>query len=195
VERLEGSALAKARLRAVLLTLTGQRTVAQACQQLGVSETRFHELRRQMLAAALAGLEPRPTGRPPRGPVESGGRVAELEAAVRALELELRAAQVREEIALILPHVRQRAGRAKGAPGRRTGRGKPGVKSAACGGCGPSDRDSSRNADGGGWPGSARTGSGSAACGPGRWPSRAGRPAGGCPCPRQPTGLACRPGP
>jgi hypothetical protein len=191
VERLEGSAVAKARLRAVLQTLTGQRTVAQACRLLGVAERRFHALRGRMLAAALAGLEPRPAGRPPGGPVESGGRVAELEAEVRELELELRAAQVREEIALVPPHVRRQAGREKKAGGRRPGGRQSGERGSAPG---PAGRGSSPRNGGGARRGNTRTGSGSAASAPGRWPSAAGRPGAGCPCPRRRPGWAWRPG-
>src|SRR5262245_20907951 len=140
VARLEGSAVAKARLRAGLEALTGQRTVAAACLGLGVSERRFRKLRDRMLRAALQGLEPRPAGRPSHPAGETAGRVAELEAAVRALRLDLRAAQVREEIALLMPQVLRRGGRARRA-GRRKGR-RPGAaeRSGASSGCGPSGR-------------------------------------------------------
>src|SRR5262245_55835330 len=93
VDRLEGSAVAKARLMAVLQALTGRQTAAQACLQVGLSERRFRGLRDRMLQAALGGLEPRPAGRPasPAAAAAADGRVAELEATVRDLRLDLRA--------------------------------------------------------------------------------------------------------
>ena len=69
-------------------------------------------------------LEPRPAGRPEAGP---DARVATLEAEVRELRIGLRAAQVREEIAILLPRLRRRGGRAAGrtrqAPAGRSGGG------------------------------------------------------------------------
>jgi hypothetical protein len=58
--------------------------------------------------------------------------VAALEAAVRELRLDLRAAQVREEIALLLPHVWRRGERAPEAGRPRGGSG------GASSGCRPS---------------------------------------------------------
>jgi hypothetical protein len=103
VERLPGSALARARLRAVLETLAGTCRVQDACARLGVSEQRFDQLRARVLQASLDSLEPRPAGRRPRpGPTAD---VAALQARVTALEVELHAARVRVEIALALPAV------------------------------------------------------------------------------------------
>jgi hypothetical protein len=179
VERLEGSAAAKARLRAVLEALTGGRTLAAVCLHLGISERHYRALRDRALQAALAALEPRPAGRPARSDVEPGGHVAELEATVRALRLDLRAAQVREEIALLLPQVLRRGGRAQRARRPKGRRPPASAHSGASGGCGHSGRRRpapearvGAARPGSGWPGrrSARSGSG-------RWPSPAGRPA------------------
>jgi hypothetical protein len=105
VERLAGSAQAKERLKVVLQTLAGTCRVQDACRQLGISEPRFHQLRSQMLAAALQGLEPKPIGRPAQAaPPEQEQRTA-LSEQLAAKEVELRAAQAREEIALILPRL------------------------------------------------------------------------------------------
>ena len=57
------------RLKAVLATLMGQMTVAEACSRLSLSESCFHELRHRALAGMVDGLEPQPPGRPPN-PVE-----------------------------------------------------------------------------------------------------------------------------
>src|SRR5262249_55643733 len=123
---------ARRRLTLVLETLAGRRGVAAACALLGVGESRFHALRARALRAALRGLEPRPAGPPgapagggpPAGEAGRGGRAprpgrggaprqAELEAEVRALRLDRRAARVREELALALPHLLRRPGRPK----------------------------------------------------------------------------------
>jgi hypothetical protein len=113
VAHLEGSAQAKQRLEVVLRTLAGSLSVQQACAELGLSPSRFGQLRTRLLQAALASLEPRPAGRPqaPATPAP----VAELQQRVRELERQLHAALVREEVALILPRPPQ----PKKARGRR----------------------------------------------------------------------------
>ena len=108
VERLPGSPQARERLRMILETLAGTCRVGAACARLGVSEQRFDQLRTQVLQAGLDSLEPRPLGRPAQA-VPSAA-VAALQARVTALETELAAARVREEIALVLPAVQVAAG-------------------------------------------------------------------------------------
>jgi hypothetical protein len=133
VDGLEGSAQAKERLKVVLETLAGTCRVQEACQRLGVGESRFHELRQQALAAALAGLEPRPAGRPAAAwAPPPATEVAALQAQVAELEVAVRAAQTREEIALVLPRAAEapaggkktrRRGVRRGRPRRRGARG------------------------------------------------------------------------
>jgi hypothetical protein len=109
--------------------------------------------------------------------------VAALEATVRQLRLELRAAEVREEIALVLPHLRHRTDRAKKAKRRKGGRRKLTGKSGEFSGCGPSDQGRRPGRSGGGGsPDNGRPGNANGPCAPGRWPSPAGLLAGGCPC-------------
>jgi Helix-turn-helix domain len=103
VERLAGSDLARQRLRVVLETLAGTCGIAEACARLEISEQRFDQLRTQVLQAGMDSLEPRRAGRRPRA--VPAADVAALQAQVAALEVELRTAQVREEIALALPAV------------------------------------------------------------------------------------------
>ena len=103
VARLAGSPQAKERLSVVLETLAGSCRVTQACARLGLSEPRFDQLRGQVLQAGLASLEPKAVGRPRRP--AAAAQVQALEARVAELEIELAAAQVRAEIALILPRV------------------------------------------------------------------------------------------
>jgi hypothetical protein len=105
VERVEGSSLAKRRLATILETLSGKTPVDQACQRLGIRSTMFFKLRGAWLQGAACLLEPRPLGRPPRqDPADP--RIAELEAEVQRLQVELRASRVREELARVLPRRR-----------------------------------------------------------------------------------------
>jgi hypothetical protein len=101
VERLQGSVQAKQRLRVILDTLFGSRRVQEACQELGIGEVRFNQLRLEALEGALAALESKPKGWPPR--VAAPASAAELEQLaemVQALQIQLQTSQVREEIAL-----------------------------------------------------------------------------------------------
>jgi|SRR5215831_16834242 len=106
VEGLEGGDAEKLRLRIVLETLSGERTVEQACAELGVSTSRFHELRHEALQAALDGLAPTPSGRPKHAdPSGDQERLRTLERENEELKIELRASYARTEIALAMPHV------------------------------------------------------------------------------------------
>jgi hypothetical protein len=53
LERLDGSAEARARLQVFLEVLAGHRTAAQAALALGLSERRGHDLRCRLLQGAL----------------------------------------------------------------------------------------------------------------------------------------------
>ena len=105
VDRLEGPDRLKERLRVILATLTEERTVQEAARELGVSEARFHELRRQALQGALDGIAPGRPGRPRREQPVEPSRVEELEREVDDLKVDLQAARVRTEIALTMPHL------------------------------------------------------------------------------------------
>jgi len=86
----------------ILESITGDKSVAQACNELGIGESMLFELRAQALQAAASRLEPGRPGRPPERSEEEAERM-ELEAELKATRLELQAARVREEIALIMP--------------------------------------------------------------------------------------------
>lgn len=105
VDSLKGDEKDKERLRVILETITGKKSVRQACEELAVSEARLHELRRQVLQGALDGLAPGRPGRPRNEESEDSDRVRELERQISELELELKFSQTREEIALTMPHV------------------------------------------------------------------------------------------
>ena len=105
VERLSGSELAKLRLTMILKTMLGELTVAEACAQLGICESRFHALRHEWLQQALELLEPRRVGRPPQVETEPMRQIAQLEATLEAVEQEVDAAEVRRQITEIRPRV------------------------------------------------------------------------------------------
>ncbi len=104
VDRLDGPEDLKWRLRVLLETILGSVSVAQACEELGVSESRLHELRRQALVGALGALMPRPPGRPVTAETTTA-REKDLEARIHELEVDLQAALVRTELALAMPEL------------------------------------------------------------------------------------------
>lgn len=95
VEHLQGSELAKARLKTMLRAMHGELTVPEACSLLGIHETRFHVQRTETLQAALHSLEPRPAGRPRHVVSPEQQRIAELEQKLRDAQLDLQAAEIR----------------------------------------------------------------------------------------------------
>jgi hypothetical protein len=115
VEHLLGSDHAKGRLKIMLETLRGEKSVPEACAELSLGESRFHELRVDTLQAALDRLEPRPAGRPSATVSPEQARLRELEREVRALELQRDALVVRLELAQALPA----AGRPAGASSKK----------------------------------------------------------------------------
>jgi len=110
VDRLTGSELARERVKVVLQTMTGELRVQEACELLQISEQRFDELRLEAIQAAVASLEPKPTGRPPRPTTIGAAEADQLRQRVAELEAELAVATVRADLAAALP----RAGRDSG---------------------------------------------------------------------------------
>lgn len=109
VEGVEASAHAKRRLEWILKTLSGEATIAEACRATGVKEAAFHKLRTRFLREAVELLEPRRVGRPPKAPESAGGeRVRALEAELEELRRAAKAAEVRAELALVLPRAAER---------------------------------------------------------------------------------------
>lgn len=104
VNHLDGPEELKSRLRVLLDTIAGRLSVAQACAELGVSESRLHELRREALIGALGALMPKPAGRPTTAETVTA-REKELEARIEELEVDLQAALVRTELALAMPEL------------------------------------------------------------------------------------------
>ena len=110
VRALEGQEKAKERLEVILQTVAGELSIREACEELGVGEARFHQLRREALEGALAKLEPKARGRPKRAePTPEAELIATLEAEVDDLKTELLGSRLREELAVALPR-RQKKG-------------------------------------------------------------------------------------
>ena len=105
VDSLDADVEAKTKLRLILETISGQRTVEDAAATLGVSTTYFHELRTRALTQAAQSLEPQPIGRPPTTTSSENSAMKELQDRLKQMEVELEAARIREEIALVMPQV------------------------------------------------------------------------------------------
>lgn len=104
-DKLQGSSTAKERLKVILETMAGRCRLKEACERLGISEQRFHQLREEMMTAAVKALEPGHAGRPAHTPTLAEEQVVALEQKLADQEVELRAAKARAEIAMILPKV------------------------------------------------------------------------------------------
>jgi hypothetical protein len=89
----------------ILQTLGGERTVESACAELGICEAAFYKLRGRWLQHALETLEPRVRGRPRNEEPADLPHTVELQSRVEWLERELKASEVREEIAMVMPHL------------------------------------------------------------------------------------------
>jgi len=128
VQGLEGSAHARRRLEAVLETIAGGVSVGEACERLGISQTAFYKMRATALGAALASLEPKALGRPPRRVDEKDRRIDELGSEIERLRKAVVTSQVKEELALAMPFLaenqkwREQFEEPRGGKGRRRDR-------------------------------------------------------------------------
>jgi transposase len=116
---LDGGLEEKHRLRVILDVMGGAMSVKQACEVLGLSEARFHQLRQQVLQGALDSLAPKRAGRPRSSEPEDPPPVEELKRQVRELEMDLQAALVRTELALAMPQVLMDRGAKRGKKNSR----------------------------------------------------------------------------
>ena len=91
----------KHRLEVILETLTGEVTIADACEELGIGESRFHELRKTALEGALETMRPGYAGRP-RKDRPSPEQIDEMRRKIKDLERELRREQTRTEVKQIV---------------------------------------------------------------------------------------------
>jgi hypothetical protein len=102
LDNLDASMATKDRLKWIIMVLSGEARVIEACAELDVSETRYYQLRETALQAALTAIEPRPAGRPSRVSLAQTEPIRVLEQRVRELAQALHEAEVREQIALVL---------------------------------------------------------------------------------------------
>jgi hypothetical protein len=110
LKKLAVSPLVKTRLEWLLKSLSGECTVPEACAALGINESRFHKLRSDWLQASAERLEPGRPGRRAQAKSPETRQIIALEDKVRSLEVQLRAAEVRAELAQALPQVVRAAG-------------------------------------------------------------------------------------
>jgi hypothetical protein len=101
VDTFAASPQAKQRTKMILQTVFGGSRVAEACAALDICPQRFHQLREELLQAAVASMEVQPGGRPPRSAEPAA--VTALQQELAELKVALHLAQVRAEIALAMP--------------------------------------------------------------------------------------------
>lgn len=101
IDRVHGSFEAKHRLKTIVLTLSGDVTVVEACERLRIRSSRFHVIRTRALQAAVEDLEPHQAGRPHSAAHASSERVRELEVRLEQTEKELRHERAQSAIALV----------------------------------------------------------------------------------------------
>lgn len=98
VDEIQGSKESKRRAKLILKTITGEMSVREACEQLGVGPTQFANLRTQALEGLVDRLEPKPAGRRQRAQVASP-REVDLTQQVADLERENRLLRAQVEVA------------------------------------------------------------------------------------------------
>ncbi|MDA1195944.1 MAG: hypothetical protein O2894_12265 [Planctomycetota bacterium] len=89
MESTQASEVARERTRVMFLTLAGEWSVREGYEHLGVRRTRFQDLRRQMLEAAVHALESGLSGRPRRRVDGDSLRLGRLRLALQASKRKL----------------------------------------------------------------------------------------------------------
>ena len=104
ITRQPGDDEVKRRVRICFATVYGTTSVEQAMRELDLSKQRFHELRDEIIAGAIAGGTPKPGGRPAKPqppPVPDDVRV-QLARQAKDLEILQEGLRVREELEAVL---------------------------------------------------------------------------------------------
>ena len=109
--------MAKGRLKVVLETTTGQKTMAEASEEVGLGEAMLYVERAQALQGALEALEPKPLGRPRKLEAVDPEEVERLREENAALRQELRKLQVKVDFQAELWSLREKE---KGAEKKTT---------------------------------------------------------------------------
>jgi len=105
VDKLDGSELARKRLKVLLQTLTGEITVSEACEVLGINGAAFYKLRERFLAESVESLEPRKTGRKPKAEEDDAEKIQVLEQEVDVLAYDLHVAKIKAKLASEMPEL------------------------------------------------------------------------------------------
>ena len=99
VDTIEASPQVRERASVILQTLARQCSVQTGCRCLGVGRTRFQDLRRRMMSAAVGALEEQPAGRPRLQVARTCRQLSTLRRRLAELERELRRSQVELDLA------------------------------------------------------------------------------------------------
>lgn len=99
VDTTEASEQARERAKVMMRTLAGTCSVQAGCRSLGMGRTRFQDLRRRLLGAAVGALEERPAGRPRLQVAKTCRQLSTLRRRLAGLECDLRRAQAELDIA------------------------------------------------------------------------------------------------
>jgi len=99
----DGSKQSKLRTQVVLQTISGELTVNDALEILGIQRAHFAKLRLRALQGAVDALEPGRPGRRRRHDAEIDQRAVELASKIAQLEKQLQLERARADIAQILP--------------------------------------------------------------------------------------------
>jgi hypothetical protein len=118
---MDGSEMAKRRMRVILETVAGNKTVDQACAELGMGPAAFYKLRDRTMQDAVRSLEPRPVGRPKKTEPAEAQTIQALRDEVFRLKFELQASRLREEIAVVMPHLLVKKGPGAGPGDEKKG--------------------------------------------------------------------------
>jgi transposase-like protein len=108
VDKLQGPQEAKRRLKALLDVSNGSLRVCEACDLLGISPQRWHDLRQEFMEEALASLVGGKAGRP-RTRTAEADKIRALEEENQRLRMEIEGLRVQAEVNLIVPQRRPAA--------------------------------------------------------------------------------------
>ena len=108
VDKLDTDESTKERVRAILQTISGEISVKDAAQRLGIGVSRFHELRDAFLEGGASGLSPGKKGRPAHETDPKDQEIEALKTRINELEIDVETTRLREQIALSMPHVLER---------------------------------------------------------------------------------------
>lgn len=105
VDKLDADESTKERIRAILQTISGDVSVKDAAERLGIGVSRFHELRDSFLEGGASGLAPGQKGRPAHEEDPKDHEIEVLKNRIQELEIDVETTRLREQIALSMPHL------------------------------------------------------------------------------------------